>query len=569
MKIDHPWKLAGPWYRWHDPGQVPLPNPLPDDSQAGNPALGRLSRPIFQKYASSNFVEQFLDDPRCSLRFDQRDFVHEVIELPAAEVSKRRLSNKAYRKTAANRRKIFLNTHNRFYLVVCELHCDAPGFPSVSPDQTCEAGFVVRRRRAPVPATIRPELEVVLGKIARARYEIATSRRKSTTQKGRVRMMPQGTVDETHDAARQRQVERRSSQLQQAQAELQALVQKHGIQLLVEGWVPSGGDGLGAWQKLDDELPQCSTEELLPLYPVRPDPRNESHAAVGKNLWFGLLPTGSSDSDRSGNPRYDDRHTYEVRCFVRRHNPHCRKTAERRDCQGEVVWSSPTESYQLAPQFDLDGTSHRRITIQLPDLNALEAQVSDPEFQMGQGVGVAMVTPGGSELDFEVDGDNQPIPKGRSSLPSICFFSIPLITIVATFVLRLFLPIVVFLFGLWFLLRLKFCILPTFSIDGDLSVDLEAELNVELSLEVDLSVQLQGRIDLALDSNLSAPVANGLKADLDPRARGQMVLDLATDFRQSAPEDIQFPGAAPAARPAALPSEEERLPSYCDEEATI
>jgi hypothetical protein len=248
MKIDHPWKLAGPWYRWHDPDQVPLPHPLPNDGEAANPALGRLSRPIFQKYASSNFVEQFLDDPRCSLRFDQQDFVHEVIELPAAEVSKRRLSNKAYRRTAANRRKIFLNTHNRFYLVVCELHCDAPGFPNVSPDQTCEAGFVVRRRRAPIPATIRPELEVVLSKIARARYKIATSRRQSTTRKSRVPMMPQGTVDESYDAARKRQVERRSSQLQQAQAELQTLVQKHGIQMLVEGWVPSGGDGLGAWQ---------------------------------------------------------------------------------------------------------------------------------------------------------------------------------------------------------------------------------------------------------------------------------------------------------------------------------
>jgi hypothetical protein len=143
-----------------------------------------------------------------------------------------------------------------------------------------------------------------------------------------------------------------------------------------------------------------------------------------------------------------------------------------------------------------------------------------------------------------------------------------LITIVATFVLRLFLPIVVFLFGLWFLLRLKFCILPTFSLDGDLSVDLEAELNVKLSAEVDLSLELQGRIDAALDLNLSAPVAAGLKADLDPRARGQLVLDLATDFRQSAPDNVQIPGAPPAVRPASLPGDEERLESYCDEATT-
>lgn len=50
--------------------------------------------------------------------------------------------------------------------------------------------------------------------------------------------------------------------------------------------------------------------------------------------------------------------------------------------------------------------------------------------------------------------------------PAICFFSIPLITIIASFVLNLFLPIVVLLFNLWFLLALRFCIPPSFSIAG-------------------------------------------------------------------------------------------------------
>ena len=47
---------------------------------------------------------------------------------------------------------------------------------------------------------------------------------------------------------------------------------------------------------------------------------------------------------------------------------------------------------------------------------------------------------------------------GTDGRSQICSFSIPLITIVATFVFKLFLPVVMFLFGLLFLLKLKFCI---------------------------------------------------------------------------------------------------------------
>ena len=52
-------------------------------------------------------------------------------------------------------RKLFLNTHKRFYLVVCELHCDAPGLPNAQHSDVLEAGFVVRRRVASVPSPSR------------------------------------------------------------------------------------------------------------------------------------------------------------------------------------------------------------------------------------------------------------------------------------------------------------------------------------------------------------------------------------------------------------------------------
>src|SRR5207249_12309899 len=54
-------------------------------------------------------------------------------------------------------RKLFLDAHKRFYLIVCELHCDVAGLPNANPAEVCETGFVVRRRACNVPQPIRRE----------------------------------------------------------------------------------------------------------------------------------------------------------------------------------------------------------------------------------------------------------------------------------------------------------------------------------------------------------------------------------------------------------------------------
>ena len=70
-------------------------------------------------------------------------------------------------------------------------------------------------------------------------------------------------------------------------------------------------------------------------------------------------------------------------------------------------------------------------------------------------------------------------PKGtRTTLPEICSFSIPLITIVATFVFELFLPIVTLLFGLLFMLKLKFCILPEVSLAAGVTAEIALDAAV-------------------------------------------------------------------------------------------
>src|ERR671939_1012278 len=148
MHAGHPWMVVGPWYRWREPNVA---------------SSGRAARPVIQKYDTPELVKMFLEDPQRSLKYVNEDFVHHVVQLPAMPLAgglMRRLSNIGRSRT--DRRKIFLEVHKRFYLVVCEVHCDAAGFPNVSPDDICEAGFVVRRRVALLaPALERDAREIV------------------------------------------------------------------------------------------------------------------------------------------------------------------------------------------------------------------------------------------------------------------------------------------------------------------------------------------------------------------------------------------------------------------------
>jgi hypothetical protein len=184
---------------------------------------------------------------------------------------------------------------------------------------------------------------------------------------------------------------------------------------------------------------------------------------------------------------------------VRRHRCECPRTGERNDCGGELVWSAPSQEFQLAAYFDPVGSGNHPITIQLPDIPALAASVGAP-------LPVRMESPPGSGMAFQVE-DGEPTNGTLSPDFQICFFSIPLITIVATFVLSLFLPVVVFVFQLWFLLGLKFCIPPSISfgagaklhasIEGELGVAIGANLDILLAADISLAgfgnVGLQGQ----------------------------------------------------------------------------
>jgi len=482
----NPWLLVGPWYSWPKPGV---------------PSTGRTSAPFIQKYETADFVNEFLKNPQHSLVFNDKeengvaeDQVFEVTPIQPPPTGKRgRLSDNVL--TNMRIRKLFLDTHKRFYLVVCELHCDTAGFPTVDRNEVCEIGFVVRRRYVQIPKNAEKSL-------------------RSAIRQG-------GTAQQ-----------------------IQVLATNLGVDYELQGWIPSRHDRVGSWQKVEETPAVNNTETIHPLYPLIPDPALADHAGKGRNIYFGVIPTGGADTDALGNARFDDRNLYEIRCFVRRHRFPCPKKTTRNDCNGPLVWSLRTEQFQLASHFDLVGTSNRPVSIQMPDLPALQAQVAaDPT--IGRKAPMKMISPKGSSLKTSGPISSLiPAPPGAS----ICSFSIPLVTIVASFVFNLFLPIVVALFQLYWMLALKFCIPPSFA----LSLKVAEGLSAIPPANADTDGTFADEVNRNLKDNLGADVVNnsdgtGLGDLYTPGVQAAFAANLSTDFSADLPPDVPVDPTPPHA----------------------
>ena len=500
-----------PWYYWAR--QV----------AAGAATSPRGTRPAFQKFDRSDFVDGFLDDPQHSLQFDpQVDQVYAVNFVPA-KITGGPFAGKSsslYPQDADGNpnpskatlvpqgiRKIFLDTHRRYYLVVCELHCDGPGFPTAPAAEACQVGFVVRRRLLKYPKAAQKQALELLRQIVGVEAQIATldqtSPVKSRAAQVRAQKVQQMQADGTFGPARAAL----SDQLAAKRAELLAWKDDNGVLSINEGWVPSGFDKVGAWQIVDEE-PQEVAESYFSLRPLFANPEIPNHDASGRTIFFGVLPTSSMDTDAGGHARFDDKTTYEIRCFARRHDPACPRKPKTPDCCGPVVWSAPSEIYRLAPQFDLEGTANRPVTINLPNLAELAAQVTSKPF--GKLSPMKFVQP--QSLKTSVSGST--FAGNGMGGGQVCFFAIPLITIVAFFVLQIFLPIVVLLFGLWFLLLLKFCIPPSISIDAGLQAELSAVApKVDADLDASFSVAVGPPISATLnETQINAALRAGVES---------------------------------------------------------
>ena len=478
----HDWRLVAPWYRWE---REAAPSPA---------AAAAAARPALHKYTSTEFVAEFLADPQRSVVFDPDVDVHQQVRpIPAAELTApdgRRRSLSVTRLVPSDTRKLFQPAHSRFYLVAVGLHCDAPGFPRVDPDSVAEVGFVVRRHRV-----IVPEAERVVG--ASVLRDLGIARAKAAAERQYLGGRERGRLLTPFRSRSRRRVTSGPAALAAAEREtalarrkLQTWATAAGVEHRTEAWVASGQGTIGAWVPLDDE-PEELVERVYPMRLLAPPPDDPVHAAHEATIYYGAVPTGSDEVAGDGSGRFNATDTYEIRVVAR--------LADDR-CPGPLTWSAPSESFRLASFYDPQGCQQRPTEVQLPDFAELEASTALPSVRMN--------TPDQSSLVFPKNGE---IPKsGSVGGGEICFFSIPLITIVAMFVLNIFLPIVLFVFQLWWMLKLRLCIPPSLSFEADLAAELQVDPpGLEIFAEVDVDVWMADQgIDPADVADVLAGVFN-------------------------------------------------------------
>lgn len=547
---EHPWKLVAPWYCWKRQADTAAPT---------HPH----TRPAFQKFDTPDFVRGFVRAPLHSLKFcDDTDRVFQVKRKKVDPLGTRfrRLfvtTDSSGAKTTydtqlcrTKTRKLYLETHKRYYLVVCELHCDAPGFPNVV-GGVCQAGFVVRRRSTNYPAHLQKDAAAHLDSLLALQADIGYLDG-STPLRGRAASVRAAKVAQLRVAGTfETDLADKAAKLAAAETDMAKWRDTNGVAPSLQGWIPGRFPNVGRWRRVT-ETPDTLTEAFYPLYRLFPDPKAADHPAKGRTIYYGVVPTSSLDTTDRGVPRYDPDERYEVRCFVRRHAAECPPSKAVPDCHGSLVWSDPTEAYQLAAPADLLGTSQRPITIRMPDLSELAAQAA--ALDLTKLAPVRFEQP--QQLNFSVN-DQKAEGGSVGDSKQICFFAIPLITIVAFFVLKLFLPVLVFLFNLYFLLAFRLCILPSFKLAGGLDAKLKVippgvEIDAELSFEVEGGVDFTAdELNAALRDTVAASSGMTLTTDQRNQLNGysnDALLPVGRNAVQGSTIGVQDPvGPTPAA----------------------
>ena len=179
-------------------------------------------------------------------------------------------------------RKLYLATHKRFYLVVCELHCFAAGFPTVKPAQACQTGFVVRRRSLNIPIAnqkeARKQADQILKEINAIGADIAfwqqTSPSVGFRAKRRALEVQKAKANGTYDG----KVKNLQDALAAAQKKLEDWRATFKVTSTLEGWIPGPFENIGSWEEVEETPKQTSKEPFprneasFPLFSVFPDP---------------------------------------------------------------------------------------------------------------------------------------------------------------------------------------------------------------------------------------------------------------------------------------------------------
>jgi hypothetical protein len=462
----------------------------------------RSLRPVIQMYDRTDFVDRLLEDPGHSLAFTLDDrFSYPRARTPSGTGIGRFVTHELVH---TRMRKLYQPSHNRFYVVVVEVFCDAPGLPRAGSHQDLTVSMVVRRRQTSLQGTAAQHR-----RLARA---LLTELGKNGAALGPADL-DVGDVLFAEEAERQR--------FEQDHA---PLIEALGGEVREQGWLSAPGAGWTATPSGEPGHLPMAGEEELPMF--RLPPRPDCPPDATRSLWFGLVPTYSSDhwTEADGNvqAKLDDRSIYAIRCVVTQP-----PAPGHEHCPPKRYASVPTRPFKLAAAYDPDGTKNRTISVTAPDLRRLAATAGRPR---GSG-GMQITTPPGSRLgpvDFKaIPGAN----LGAAGGGSICTFAIELFFIVALFLFLLFLPIVVLAFQLWWMLALRFCLPPSLSFSAlttffathDLD-DLDI-LGTDTPVEIAEKLDLRAKLDevLGIDDALTHLRASGSDFDTDPGLIGDLV----------------------------------------------
>jgi hypothetical protein len=443
-------------------------------------------RPAIQMYDSPRFVKQVTNDPRDSLAFTPDDLWSFPVPVAFPGPGPGRTRFATFRMVSTGLRKLYQPNHDRFYLVVAELFCDEPGLPRAGPHRDITVKFAMRRRHLVVSggrsSVRRLARELMRDLIRHQHADVRLAARSAAVTPD---------VDDlwwADQAARERFTEDHADLLDAVTAHLDS-----------QSWLVDSTTGAGRWGDLADQT-ATEAEQMFPMWRL-PDRPDTCAAANTRSLWFGLVPTYSADhwvdpDPAAGGrpvPKLDDHAIYEIVCSVTQPPP-----AGQEQCPPKVSWSTPTEPFRLAAAYDPDGTKNRNVSISAPDFRALAARAGQAA---GPG-GLAISTPPGSQMQFNpFNGIPKPGDGSMGGTGSVCTFAFELFFIVALFLFLMFMPIVVFVFQLWWMLALRFCLLKlsaqftalaTFfagaHVNATFFADLEADANAGPALDAILGV---------------------------------------------------------------------------------
>ena len=323
-------------------------------------------------------------------------------------------------------RKLFLPAHQRYYLVALELHCDAAGLPvGRRRDQIARPASCVRRRVTDVPAARsrggdhagRPDRRP-----GRGAQRSAAARRGPRLDRGAcVPVLTQAGACESVDAARRRRC-RRQREGSSCQAPAGDVVGRPAGVDRGRGLGAESTGNVGGWAPVDGRARRADRGDGLPDVPAgiptRPTP---DHAARVGTIFFGLVPTRSAEIDagRARRASTTSTSTRSAASFAAR--PTADEPLPWRSWSG----ASRTEPFRLASPFDPVGCGQRPVN----DPAARPRRAGSAR-RPARACGCRRA----AELASRCSPTGHGAAGGRqrsARAEEICFFAIPLITIVA------------------------------------------------------------------------------------------------------------------------------------------